>query len=252
METEEVIWGRNAVLEALRGTRPVRRLVVAQGAHEKGALAAILAEAKERHLPLQRLPREALDRLCGSDRHQGVALLTSAYEYADVEDILATARARGEEALVLVLDAVQDPQNLGTLIRTAEAAGAHGLILPRHRSAGLTAAVAKASAGAIEHLKAAQVPNLARALDDLKKAGLWVVGIDMAGEFTYDSADLNRALALVVGGEGQGVHRLIKEKCDFTVRLPMRGKIASLNAAVAGSIVLYEAARQRQRGRLPG
>jgi 23S rRNA (guanosine2251-2'-O)-methyltransferase len=252
VEAEEVVWGRNAVLEALRGQRPVRRVLIAHGVQERGALAEVLAEAKEQHLPLQRLPREALDRLCGTSHHQGVAALTTTFDYVEVEDILAEARARGEEPFVLVLDSVQDPQNLGSLMRTAEAAGAHGVVIPKHRAAGLTAAVAKASAGAIEHLKAAQVTNLARTLEELKEAGLWVAGVDMAGELAYDRADLAVPLALVVGSEGQGLHRLVREKCDFTVRLPMRGKVASLNAAVSGSIVLYEAMRQRQRGRLPG
>lgn len=249
MEDEEVVWGRNAVLEALRGGRPVRRVVVAQGTRTTGALAEVLAKSQAAGIAVQQVPREALDRLCGTTRHQGVAAVAAAYRYAALEEVLAGARERGEDPLILVLDSVQDPQNFGSLMRTAEAVGAHGVIIPKHRAAGLTPAVAKASAGAIEHIKAVRVTNLARALEDLKKQGLWIVGIDMAGEQAYDEADLRLPVALVVGSEGRGLGRLVREKCDFTVRIPMRGKVASLNAAVAGSLVLYEAWRQRERAR---
>jgi len=249
VEDEEVIWGRNAVLEALRGQRPLRRVMLAQGVHATGTLGAVLVAAEAAGVPVQRVPREALDRLCGSSHHQGVAAVGAAYRYATLDDILATAQARGEEPLVLALDSLQDPQNFGSLLRTAEAVGVHGVIVPKHRAVGLTAAVAKASAGAIEHIKAARVTNLVRTLEELKERGLWVAGVDMAGRQAYDEADLRLPLVLVVGGEGRGLSRLVKEKCDLTVRLPMRGHVASLNAAVAGAIVLYEAWRQRERGK---
>ncbi len=248
MEDEEVVYGRNAVLEALRGRRPVRKLLVAEGVHATGALAALLRQAEASGLPVQHVPRQTLDRLAGTTHHQGVAALAAAYPYSSVAEILAEAGRRGEEPLLLVLDSIQDPQNFGSLLRTAEAVGAHGVIIPKHRAAGLTAGVAKASAGAIEHLRTAQVTNLPRALVELKEQGVWVVGLDMAGERAFDEADLALPIALVVGSEGKGLGRLVKEKCDFTVRLPMRGQVASLNAAVAGAIVLYEAWRQRVRG----
>lgn len=248
MEDEEVVWGRNAVLEALRAGRPLRRLLVAQQLTATGSLGEVLAEARSSGVPVQRVPREALDRLCNSTRHQGVAAAALAHEYATLDDVLAEATRRGEPPFVLVLDSLQDPQNFGSLLRTAEAVGTHGVVIPKHRAVGLTAAVARTSAGAIEHLKVAQVTNVSRTLDELKELGLWVVGVDMSGERAYDEQDLNLPLALVVGSEGKGLSRLVREKCDLTVRLPMRGKVESLNAAVAGAIVLYEAWRQRVRG----
>mgnify|MGYP005855728803 CR=1 FL=1 len=248
MEDEEVIWGRNAVLEALRAGRPLRRLLMAQNLAATGSLAELLAAARSSGVPVQRVPREALDRLCRTTHHQGVAAATSAHEYVSLDNILAEATTRGEPSLVLVLDSLQDPQNFGSLLRTAEAVGAHGVIIPKHRAVGLTAAVAKASAGAIEHLRVSQVTNISRTLEELKERGLWVVGLDMAGERPYDEQDLNLPLALVVGSEGKGLSRLVRERCDLTVRLPMRGRVESLNAAVAGAIVLYEAWRQRVRG----
>jgi 23S rRNA (guanosine2251-2'-O)-methyltransferase len=179
--------------------------------------------------------------------HQGCVASVAAREYASVEDILAVAERRGEPPLLLILDAIQDINNLGSLLRTAEASGAHGVIIPEHRAAGLTPAVGKSSAGAIEHLLVAQVTNLTRTVDALKKGGIWVVGLAGEAAQDYDSVDLDRPLALVVGNEGKGIGRLLREHCDFLVRLPMRGKVNSLNAAVAGSIVLYHAWRQREK-----
>jgi 23S rRNA (guanosine2251-2'-O)-methyltransferase len=223
--------------------------MVAQGTRPYGPLAEAIQLAQTARIPVQYVPREALDRACGSPHHQGIAAVASAYRYATVDDILDVAKQKGEMPLILALDSLQDPQNLGSLLRTAEAVGSHGVILPRHRAAGVTAAVAKVSSGAIEHMKTAQVTNLARTLEELKKQNLWVVGVDMDGKQDYDQADLKMPLVLVVGGEGQGIGRLVKQKCDLIVRLPMRGRVASLNAAVAGSIVLYEAWRQRERQR---
>ncbi|MHB1417951.1 MAG: 23S rRNA (guanosine(2251)-2'-O)-methyltransferase RlmB [Chloroflexota bacterium] len=249
METEEVIWGRKPVLEAIHGRRPIRRLLVAQGTQEAGSLVEILAAARSAQVPVQRVPREALDRACKTTHHQGVAAYTVAYTYASVDDILALAEQQNEPPLVLVLDSLQDPQNLGSLLRTAEAVGAHGVIVPKHRAAGITGVVVKASAGAIEHLRTAQVTNLPRTLEYLKEKGLWVVGLDMSGKRAYDDEDLRMPIALVVGSEGRGLGHLVREKCDLLIRLPMRGHVDSLNAAVAGSIALYEAWRQRERGR---
>lgn len=247
MEAEEVIWGRNPVLEALRARRRIRRLVVAQGVHAHGSLAEAVQLARASGVPVQRVPREALDRMCGTPHHQGIAILTAPRGYVDLDSILEGARRRGEMPFLLVLDSLQDPQNLGSLLRTSDAAGVHGIVIPKHRSVGLTGAVAKVSAGAVEHVPTAQVTNLARTLDELKQHGLWMVGLDMAAAQEYHEVDLNIPLALVVGSEGKGLGRLVKEKCDLLVRLPMRGKVDSLNAAVAGAIVLYEVLRQRSR-----
>ncbi len=242
----EYIWGRNPVLETLRSGRRVHRLLLAEGARDAG-LSDILREAEYRRVSIEYAPRRRLDELTRGAVHQGCVASVAAREYASVEDILAVAEQRGEAPLLLILDAIQDINNLGSLLRTAEAIGAHGVIIPEHRAAGLTPAVDKSSAGAIEHLLVAQVTNLTRTVDALKKGGIWVVGL--AGEATqdYDSVDLDRPLALVVGNEGKGIGRLLREHCDFLVRLPMRGKVNSLNAAVAGSIVLYQAWRQREK-----
>jgi 23S rRNA (guanosine2251-2'-O)-methyltransferase len=242
----EYIWGRNPVMETLRSARRVHRLLLAEGARDVG-LAEILREAERRHVSIDYVPRRRLDELTRGAVHQGCVASVAPREYASVEDMLALAAERGEAPLLLILDAIQDINNLGSLLRTAEAVGAHGVIIPEHRAAGLTPAVDKSSAGAIEHLLVAQVTNLTRAVDALKKGGIWVVGL--AGEATqdYDHVDLDRPLALVVGNEGKGIGRLLREHCDFLVRLPMRGKVNSLNAAVAGSIVLYAAWRQREK-----
>jgi len=241
----DYVWGRNPVLETLRSARRVHRLLVAEGARDAG-LIDILSEAERRHVQVEHVPRRRLDELTRGAVHQGCLAVVEPRPYASVEDILALAGQRGEPPLLLILDSIQDVQNLGSLVRTAEAVGAHGIILPEHRAAGLTPTVDKSSAGAVEHLLVAQVTNLTRTADMLKKQGIWIVGL--AGEATqeYDRVDLDRPLALVVGSEGKGISRLLREHCDFLVRLPMRGQINSLNAAVAGSIVLYHAWRQRQ------
>jgi 23S rRNA (guanosine2251-2'-O)-methyltransferase len=242
----DYVWGRNPILETLRSTRRVYRLLLAEGGRDAG-LANILNEAERRHVSIEYVPRRRLDEVTHGAVHQGCVALVAPREYASIEDILALAGQRGEAPLLLILDAIQDIQNLGSLLRTAEAVGAHGVIIPEHRAAGLTPAVDKSSAGAVEHLLVAQVTNLTRTVEMLKKQGIWVVGL--AGEATqdYDRVDLDRPLALVVGSEGKGIGRLLREHCDFLVRLPMRGKVNSLNAAVAGSIVLYEAWRQREQ-----
>lgn len=237
------MYGRHPVLEALRAGVEVRRLFVARGTKPQGALKEILDQAAARGVAVQWVEREVLDR--HGPNHQGVAAEVAAFAYADVDDIFARAAERDEPPLIVVLDSIQDVQNLGQLIRTAEAVGVHGIILPEHRSAGVTPAVRKSSAGAVEHIPIAQVTNLARTLDHLKRRDVWVVGLDMAGQDVYNQVDLTMPLALVVGSEGRGLARLTREKCDFLVRLPMRGKVESLNAAVAGSVVLYEVLRQR-------
>lgn len=237
----ELLYGRNAVLEALRGGRDIKRVFVATGAHGD-AITEIVDSARARKISLQSVDRRRLDDMAFN--HQGVVAEAAPYVYATIEEVIEAVTG-AEQPLVLVLDVLQDPQNLGSLLRTAAAAGAQGVVIPEHRAVGVTPAVVKASAGAIERLKIAQVVNLSRAIDQLKEAGLWAVGLDAEGETAYDKADLDRPLALVVGGEGRGLRQLVRQRCDVIVRLPMPGAIESLNAAVAGSIVLYEALRQR-------
>lgn len=233
---KEFLYGRNAVQETLRaGRREVFQLLVAEGSQEKGRLEGILALAAQRRVPVQRVPRARLDRL--ADGHQGVALETSAYPYVDLADVLARAGERREPLFVLILDSLQDPQNLGTLLRTAEAVGVHGVIIPLARAAEVTPAVVNSSSGASEHLLIARA-NLAQAIAELKEAGAWAVGLDQKGE-VLRAEQLRGPLALVVGSEGEGMRPLTIRSCDLLVRLPMAGRIESLNAAVAGSVALY-------------
>lgn len=240
----EYVWGRYPVLEALRSRRRVHRVMVAQGPRDT-ALTQVVDQARRVGVQLETVSRRHLDDLSNGANHQGVMALVAPREYAEVDDILARAKDRGEEPLIVVLDAVQDVQNLGSLIRTAEIVGAHGVILPEHRAAGLTPAVDKTSAGAVEFLPVARVTNIARTLDDLKRQGVWCIGLDGDAKTTYDQANLKGPIALVVGNEGKGLSRLVSQHCDLLIKLPMRGHIASLNAGVAGSIALYEIWRQR-------
>lgn len=244
----EMLYGRNAVREALRaGRRSLDRLIVSSGAQEAGTLGEIVRLAEEKEVPVERVDRHELDRQLRQVNHQGVALECGEYPYAEPEDCVALAEERGEAPLLLLLDHLQDPQNVGTLLRTAEVVGAHGVVLPGRRAAEVTPAVVNASSGATEHLRIAVVTNLVQTIEELQRAGIWVVGVeDDEQAQAYDGADLDLPIALVVGAEGPGLARLTRERCDFLVRLPMRGQIASLNAAVAGSIVLYHAWRVRK------
>lgn len=232
------------MLEALRAGRDIKRVWVATGAHGE-VITEIVDTARARKIGLQSVDRRRLDDMAFNN--QGVVAEAAPFTYAELDDVVEAARA-STAPLVLVLDVLQDPQNLGSLLRTAAAAGAQGVVIPEHRAVGVTPAVVKASAGAIERLKIAQVTNLSRAIETLKEAGLWAMGLDADGETPYDKADLNRPLALVVGGEGKGLRHLVRQHCDGIVRLPMPGAIESLNAAVAGSIVIYETLRQRAAG----
>lgn len=241
----DVVSGRRSVLEALRAGRPLRKVLITRSAHGT-IIREIVQAARSRDVPLQFVDARQLDRHAPSERHQGVVALASAKALATVDDILNAARGRGEPPLVVVLDGIADPANLGAIIRTAEGAGAHGVIIPKHRAAGLTPAVARTSAGALEYLPVAQATNIVRALDELKQAGLWIVGADPAADTLHYSARLVPPIALVVGSEGRGLGRLVKEHCDVLVRLPMRGQVSSLNVAVATGILLYEVVRQHQ------
>ena len=242
-DADEIIYGRHPVLEALRAGQSLAEVVIAEGAHGD-VVGRIAKVARERGISVRHVPRPALDRLAGGTAHQGVVARAAGAAYVDVAEILAVAIRRGEPPFVLVLDQIQDIHNLGTLIRTAEAAGMHGLVLADHFAVGVTAAVRKASGGAVAHLPVART-DLAQAIDDLKAAGVRVVGLAMDGEVEWSAADLTGPLAIVVGSEGRGMRAAVARRCDLAVRLPMRGQVESLNAAVSGAIVVYEAVRQR-------
>lgn len=240
----EYVWGRYPVLEALRSRRRVHRILIAQGPRDAG-MSQLLDQARRIGVPVEPTPRRRLDDISKNSNHQGVVALVAPRTYADLEDILTRAKELGEDPLIVVLDAIQDVHNLGSLIRTAEVVGAHGVIIPEHRAAGLTPVVDKTSAGAVEFLPVAQVTNITRTLDDLKKRGLWCIGLDGAAKTRFDQANLKGPIALVVGNEGKGIGRLVKEHCDLLISMPMRGHVGSLNAAIAGSLALYEIWRQR-------
>jgi len=247
---QELIYGRNPIFECLRaGRREVYKLVVAQGAKEKGFLADITELARQQGIPVQRVERQQLDTVGKGINHQGVVAEVSGYPYAELDDILALAQTRKQPPWLLLLDCLQDPQNLGTLVRTAEVIGVHGTAILERRAASVTPAVVSSSSGATEHAFIAQVTNLTRTIQELQARDVWVAGLeDVPSAQTVWEADLEGPLALVVGSEGQGMRRLVRETCDFLVRLPARGRVNSLNAAVAGSIALYEVARQRKIG----
>lgn len=243
---KEFIYGRNPIYETLRARRRTAfSLLLAEGVQEKGRLIEIVDRVRKYKLPIERVTRTRLDKL--SESHQGVALEVSAYPYVGLDDILENAKKRSELLFVLILDTLQNPQNLGTLLRTAEAVGVHGVLIPTHRAAEITPAVVSASAGATEHLLVAQA-NLATAISGLKEAGAWVVGLDESSEARLPAeVRLDGALAVVVGSEGEGLRPLVRSKCDILLRLPMRGRVESLNAAVAGSIALYLASLERTK-----
>lgn len=242
---EDMVAGRNAVMEALKGSRSVNKLMIANGSTE-GSIKEIIAVAKEKGVNIQYWDRSKLDSIARGIRHQGVLAQVAPVQYAELEDILQVAKDRNEPPFIVLLDELEDPHNLGAILRTADAAGVHGVLIPKHRSCPLSATVAKTSAGAVEHVPVARVGNLVQTIKKLKQEGLWVAAADMDGKDYYDT-DLTCPLLLIIGSEGQGVGRLVKEQCDFVVRIPMVGKINSLNASVAGSILMYEAMKQRHK-----
>ena len=242
---EDMVAGRNAVMEALKGSRSVNKLMIANGSTE-GSIKEIIAVAKEKGVNIQYWDRSKLDSIARGIRHQGVLAQVAPVQYAELEDILQVAKDRNEPPFIVLLDELEDPHNLGAILRTADAAGVHGVLIPKHRSCPLSATVAKTSAGAVEHVPVARVGNLVQTIKKLKQDGLWVAAADMDGKDYYDT-DLTGPLLLIIGSEGQGVGRLVKEQCDFVVRIPMVGKINSLNASVAGSILMYEAMKQRHK-----
>ena len=242
---EDMVAGRNAVMEALKGSRSVNKLMIANGSTE-GSIKEIIAVAKDKGVNIQYWDRSKLDSIARGIRHQGVLAQVAPVQYAELEDILQVAKDRNEPPFIVLLDELEDPHNLGAILRTADAAGVHGVLIPKHRSCPLSATVAKTSAGAVEHVPVARVGNLVQTIKKLKQEGLWVAAADMDGKDYYDT-DLTGPLLLIIGSEGQGVGRLVKEQCDFVVRIPMVGKINSLNASVAGSILMYETMKQRRK-----
>ena len=238
--------GRNAILEAMRSGRDMEKLLVQKG-NVEGTIKRIIAQAAQKGIVIQEVSRQKLDELSQTKNHQGVIAFVSAHNYAEVEDILQNAREKGEGPFIILLDGITDPHNLGAILRSAECAGAHGVIIPKRRSVGLNATVAKTSAGAVEYMPVARVTNIVKTMEQLKKEGLWFACADMKG-LDYFDTDMKGPLGLVIGSEGEGVSRLVKENCDFTAAIPMYGKIASLNASVAAGLLMYEVVRQRKFG----
>jgi 23S rRNA (guanosine2251-2'-O)-methyltransferase len=241
---KRIIYGINPVKEALKGRAgEIEKIVVSK---ERSGPGDVLAAAAQNKVPVERLPRKEMDLLAGTTKHQGLmAFLGGGYRYAEIEDVIEVWKRSGEMAFFLVLDTIQDPQNMGSLIRTAHAAGVHGVVVPKDRTSSVTSTVVKASAGATEHTHIARVTNLAQAMERLKEEGVWVMGVETGFKEDIFTADLKRDLAIVIGSEGRGIRRLVRERCDFCVSIPMAGKVDSLNAAQAGAVALFEARRQR-------
>lgn len=243
---EEKIEGRNSVLEALKSNRTINKILVSKGDKE-GSIKKIIAIAKEKKIVLQEVLKQKLDEIADTKAHQGVIALVSPIDYVDVDDILDEAKRRVELPFIIILDEIEDPHNFGAILRTANAVGAHGVIIPKRRSVSVSATVSKVSAGAVEYVKVARVANISSAIDYLKKNGVWICGIEASGESEFYNADLKGAVALVIGSEGKGIGKLITKKCDFLLNIPMRGEITSLNASVAGAVVMYEVLKQREQ-----
>ncbi len=238
-----IICGRNSVLEAVRSGREIDRLLVAHGA-ASGSTRAIIAKCSEKGILIKEVSPQKLDFLCGNNNHQGVAVMVASQEYSTVEDILNYAHEKNEAPFIIICDELEDPHNLGAIIRSAEACGVHGIIIPKRRSASLNATVAKSASGALEYMRVARVTNIANTIESLKKEGVWVFGADMSGK-DYTTFDFTVPTALVIGNEGRGIGRLVGEKCDEIISLPMNGKINSLNASVAAGVLMYEVVRKR-------
>lgn len=243
VDDEHTIEGRNAVLEAFRSGKTVDKIYIQDGLRD-GVISSILRESKKRDVIVNFTPKEKLDLMSVGNKHQGVIAICSAYQYSDIEDIFAIAEQKNEDPFIFILDEIEDPHNLGAIIRTANLSGAHGVIIPKRRAAGLTATVVKASAGAINYTPVAKVTNISKTIDSLKERGMWFACADMDGTVMYDT-NLKGPIGLVIGNEGSGVSRLVKEKCDYIVSIPMKGNIDSLNASVAAGVLAYEVVRQR-------
>ena len=243
---EFTIEGRNAVIEAFRSGKPIDKVFILDGCQD-GPVRSITREARKHDTIVNYVTKERLDQISETGKHQGVIAVSAAYDYARVEDILALAEKKGEPPFILIVDGIEDPHNLGAIIRTANQAGAHGVIIPKRRAVGLTPTVARTSAGAINYTPVAKVTNIGKTIDELKAEGMWFVCADMDGEMMYN-LDLKGPIGLVIGNEGEGVSRLVKEKCDFVASIPMKGDIDSLNASVAAGVLAFEIVRQRLQG----
>lgn len=242
--SEDILLGRNAVREALKSGRSINRILIADSAHG-GSMPEIMTLARERRIIVQNVNTEKLDQICGGQRHQGIAAYAAPVDYVELDDILNLAKERNEDPFIILLDELEDPHNLGAILRTADAVGAHGILIPKHRSCPLSSIVAKTSAGALEYVPVARIGNVVQTLEELKQKGLWVAGADMDGTENYYDANMTGPLVLVIGSEGRGVSRLTKNACDFIVKIPMRGKVNSLNASNAAAILAYEVLKQR-------
>ncbi|MCP3742225.1 23S rRNA (guanosine(2251)-2'-O)-methyltransferase RlmB [Rossellomorea sp. BNER] len=243
MQQQEFIAGKNPVMEALKSNREINKIWIAEGS-QKGAMQQLMKLAKESNVLVQFVPKQKIEQMV-SEHHQGVVAQIAAYEYAHIDDLFVKAEAKNETPFFLLLDELEDPHNLGSIMRTADAVGAHGIIIPKRRAVGLTSTVAKSSTGAIEHIPVARVTNLARTIDELKERGVWVAGTDAKGSDDFRNLDGTLPICLVIGSEGKGIGRLIRDKCDFLIHLPMVGHVTSLNASVAASILMYEVFRKR-------
>jgi len=244
-QNDDIIVGRNAVYEALNSGRPVDSVLIAKE-NTGGPVARIITLCREKGVTVKDVSPVKLDAMCGGLNHQGVAAIAAAHEYAEVKDILDRAEKKGEQPFIIIADEINDPHNLGAIIRTAEAAGAHGVIIPKRNAVGLTSAVDKASCGALEYIPVARVSNLVSTVEELKKINIWIYGAEMSGKSMFET-DFSGACALVIGSEGFGISRLLREKCDFLVSLPMKGSIKSLNASVAAGVLMYEVVRRREK-----
>lgn len=245
-ELQDQVEGRNSVLELLESGRDINKIYV-QAGEKHGSIYKIIAMAKERKVLISEIDKNKMKQMAQTENYQGVIAIVPPFEYAEVEDILQEAKNKNEDPFIIILDGIEDVHNLGSIIRTAETAGAHGIIIPKRRAAAVNATVNKVSAGAVEHVKIARVNNLNETIRELKEQGLWICGTDMDTNTYYDEQDLTGPIAIVIGSEGFGMSRLVKENCDFLVKIPMKGKITSLNASVSAGIVIYEAVKQRRK-----
>ncbi|ADL53422.1 23S rRNA (guanosine(2251)-2'-O)-methyltransferase RlmB [Clostridium cellulovorans] len=244
---EDIIEGRNAVIEALKSSSTtIEQILVAKG-DTTGSINVVLAEAREKRLVVKEVDRKKLDEMSQTGVHQGVIAIVTPYKYCEVEDILEYAQKKGEDPFIIILDEIEDPHNLGAILRTAEVCGVHGVVIPKRRNVGITPTVYKTSAGAVQYMKVAKVPNINSVIDSLKKKGIWIYGADMDGKVYCQDANFRGAAALIIGSEGRGISKLTKEKCDLLVKIPMVGQITSLNASVAGGILMYEILTQRMK-----
>ena len=245
---DDQIEGRNSVLELLESGKDINKIYVTRG-EKHGSINKILAIARERRIIVVEKDKKQMDEMAQEENYQGVIAIAPPFEYSDIDDILNTARERNEEPFILILDGIEDPHNLGSIIRTAETAGVHGVIIPKRRAASVNSTVNKASAGAVEHMKIARVTNISDSIEELKKAGLWICGTDINAEKYYYNQDLTGPLGIVIGNEGKGISEKVKKNCDFNVKIPIKGKVTSLNASVSTGIIVYEALKQRTFGR---